>query len=374
MTARLSRLVSSIRDAVDQDGRPLDLDALLVVDETNVQYLTGFTGDSTWLWVRADGAATLLSDRRYETQLAAECPGLDAVIRPPDQSLVHLLGELISESTTRRVGMEADHTSVAAFRSWQQALGRLEFVPTSQLVEKLRAVKDEREIETIRRAVQIAERSFSSVMHQWTPRMTEQEVGFELEATMRRLGAAGVSFPPIVGVQPNGALPHYRPGDVPLASCHTLLIDWGAMVDGYASDLTRTLRRPDWTGPEADRFRRAYSAVLEAQQAAIDAIADGVSAADVDQAARRVLEASGLGEAFKHSLGHGIGREVHERPRLSPQSDHTLVAGMVVTVEPGVYFEGEFGIRIEDDILVTDGGCEVLSRLPKGLDDCPLVM
>lgn len=374
MTARLSRFVDSMRDAVDQDGRPLELDALLVVDETNVQYLTGFTGDSTWLWVPAEGPATLLSDRRYESQLAGECPDLVAAIRPPEQSLVQLLADVTSGGSTRRVGFEADHVSVAAFRSWNEELPEFDWVPTSQLVERLRAVKDDQEVHAIRRAVEVAERSFLSVMHQWTPRMTEREVAHELEATMRRLGASGVSFPPIVGVQPNGALPHYRPGDVPLGNCPTLLVDWGAMVDGYASDLTRTLHRPRETGAASDRFRSAYSAVLEAQQAAIETIADGVSAAEVDRAARRVLENSGLGEAFKHSLGHGIGRQIHERPRLSPQSEDTLVAGMVVTVEPGVYFEGEFGIRIEDDVLVTTDGCRLLGGLPKGLDDCPLVM
>ena len=165
-------------------------------------------------------------------------------------------------------------------------------------------------------------------------------------------------------------LPHYQPAETKLGEATTLLIDWGAKLDGYASDLTRTLHRE--TASAA--FRRAYAAVLEAQLAAIDAIRPGVSAKQVDQAARDVLRREGMDQAFKHGLGHGVGLQIHESPRMSSISDETLAAGMIITVEPGVYFDGDFGIRIEDDVLVTESGHEVLSQLPKGLDDCLLML
>ncbi len=187
---------------------------------------------------------------------------------------------------------------------------------------------------------------------------------------MRLLGAEGVSFAPIVAAGASGALPHYHPRNVVIGDASTLLIDWGACYCGYASDLTRTLHRDH----VSDRFRRAYEAVLDAQQAAIGAIGPGVAAKEVDSVARDVLRRAGLGEAFKHGLGHGTGLQIHEAPRMSSVSEETLATGMIITVEPGVYFEGDFGIRIEDDVLVTDQGHEVLSSLAKGLDDCRLML
>jgi Xaa-Pro aminopeptidase len=199
---------------------------------------------------------------------------------------------------------------------------------------------------------------------------SEREIAHELEAKIRFLGAEGCSFAPIVAAGAAGALPHYHPHDVVIGDATTLLIDWGANFRGYASDLTRTLHR----STASDRFRRAYDAVLSAQLAAIEAIGPGVPAKEVDSIARGVLGRAGLADAFKHGLGHGTGLEIHEAPRMSSISEETLVSGMIITVEPGVYFEGDFGIRIEDDVLVTETGREVLSQLPKGLDDCRLML
>jgi Xaa-Pro aminopeptidase len=187
---------------------------------------------------------------------------------------------------------------------------------------------------------------------------------------MRLLGAVGCSFAPIVAAGPAGALPHYQPDITKIGDSTTLLIDWGARLNGYASDLTRTLHRDS----VSDSFRRCYDAVVEAQLAAIERIGPGVAVQDVDEAARAVLKRAGIDGAFKHGLGHGVGLQIHESPRMSANSDETLASGMIVTVEPGVYFDGDFGIRIEDDVLVTDSGCEVLSQLPKGLDDCLLML
>lgn len=368
-TDRINRLCHSLTEL------ETEIDALLVTDETNVRYLSGFTGDSSWLLVRRSGAATILSDGRYEIQLRQECPNLPAMIRPPSQKINDLLVQAVcDDSTLTRIGMEADHVRVAMLGAWQEKMEEITWVETSGLVENLRAIKDAGEIATIRRSIVIAQQAFRAVTARFSSTKTEQDIHYELEAEMRRLGAAGVSFHPIVAAEPRGALPHYRPGNIPLGACRTLLIDWGAKVDGYCSDLTRTLHRPGTRSATSDRYAAAYEAVLESQLAAIAKIRDGVAAVDVDRAARSVLEKSGLGDAFQHGLGHGFGLEIHENPRLGPNSEETLRSGMVVTVEPGVYFEGEFGIRIEDDVLVTDSGCELLSDLPKGLDDCPLVM
>ncbi|WP_286763366.1 MULTISPECIES: M24 family metallopeptidase [Rhodopirellula] len=368
MTQRIERLVQSIAESDQQ------MDAILICSEVNVRYLSGFTGDSTWLLVRPDGKATLLSDRRYETQIADECPTLESAIRPPSQTLVALLAEYLADSSLKTIGFEADHVQVSTLHQWKEQIESVEWTQTSGLVETLRSIKDADELATIRRAISIAERSFLSVTNKLTPQTTELQIAHELEATMRSLGASGVAFDVIAGAEPNGALPHYRPHDIALADCRTLLIDWGARVDGYCSDLTRTLHKADVRSATSDRFEAAYQAVLESQEAAISAIRDGVEAIEVDRAARQVLQKAGLGDAFKHGLGHSFGLEIHEDPRMGPMSTDVLREGMVLTVEPGVYFEGEFGIRIEDDILVTADGFERLSTLPKGLDDCRLVV
>jgi Xaa-Pro aminopeptidase len=371
MPDRITRLAHALSEPeLDEHN----LDALLVVNETNVRYLCGFTGDSSWLLMHRDGTATVLSDGRYEIQLAEECPTLPVAIRPPSQKMGELLAEVVSSTSLKRIGIEAGHVRIAMLRDWQEKLPNITWAETSGVVENLRAIKDEGEIATIRRSVSIAQSAFRIVTANFSPMKTEQDIHYELEAAMRSLGAEGVSFHPIVGAEPSGSLPHYRPRNVPLGDCRTLLIDWGAKVDGYCSDLTRTLHRQGVKSANSDRFAAAYEAVLAAQLAAIDAIRDGVQAVDVDAAARNVLAKAGLGNAFKHGLGHSFGLEIHEDPRMGPSSTDTLRSGMVLTVEPGVYFQNEFGIRIEDDLLVTDNGCELLSDLPKGLDDCPLVM
>ncbi len=366
MTDRISRLAASLAD--------FDVDALLIVNEINVRYLSGFTGDSSWLLILPNATVTILSDGRYQVQLAQECPSLPAAIRPPGQKIGELFAEVASSQGLRRIGIEAGHVSIAMLRDWQEKLPEMTWVETSAVVENFRAIKDDSEIATIRQSIAIAQQAFRTVTANFKPTKTEQDIYYELEATMRQLGAEGVSFHPIVGAEPSGALPHYRPGDMPLGACRTLLIDWGARVDGYCSDLTRTLHRPGTKSANSDRFEAAYEAVLEAQLAAIATIRDGVDAVAVDAVARAVLAKAGFAESFRHGLGHGFGLEIHEDPRMGPASTETLRSGMVLTVEPGAYFEGEFGIRIEDDLLVTDTGCELLSDLPKGLDDCPLVM
>ncbi len=231
-------------------------------------------------------------------------------------------------------------------------------------------IKDAHEVEVTRQAVRMAQEAWLAMRGELSPELTERQLAYGLEAKMRSLGAEGCSFSPIVAVGPAGALPHYEPSDTRLGEGSTLLVDWGAKYQGYASDLTRTFYRDEPT----PAFRRAYEVVLAAQQAAIEALGPGVRCRDVDSAARQVITEAGMGEAFKHSLGHGVGLYIHESPRMSASSTDTLEPGMIVTVEPGVYFEGDFGIRIEDDVLITERGREVLSNLPKGLDDSRLIL
>lgn len=361
MNKRLQAVVDSLHQ--------LEVDALLVTDETNVRYLSGFSGDSSYLLVAASGT-TILSDGRFTTQIALDCPDLACAIRPPSQAMADLTRSVLNDSGAQRVAIESNHLSLAAFRDLEQACERITLVETSEIVESWRMIKDDAEIQRTRQAIQIAEQAIVAIMESLGDSDTERDVAYRIEAEMRCRGASGCSFPPIVACDGAGALPHYRPGKTKISSATTLLIDWGACYQGYASDLTRTYHRPG----VGDRFRTAYQSVLQAQLAAIDLIAPGVKTADVDAAARQVLDRTGFGEAFVHSLGHGTGLEIHEGPRISAASDQTLAAGMIVTVEPGVYFQDEFGIRIEDDVLVTESGCEVLSQLPKGLDDCRLIL
>lgn len=369
METRIDRL----RDRLLED-KESEANAILVTDEINVRYLSGFTGDSSWLLVDRDGTTTILSDRRYETQIADECPSLRAAIRPPTQKMPELLQEVVSDAKYRKLAFEAEHVSVAQLAGWEEALPDVDWLQTAGWVETLRLVKDASELATIERSIDVAQRTFQSVVPKITRRMTERDIAHEFEATMRHLGAEGFSFDAIIAVQPSGALPHYRPSGTSLEHCEGILIDWGASVDGYCSDLTRTLHVADGKLAKSERYRHAYETVLAAQLAAIDVIAGGAKARDVDAAARGVIEAAGLGDAFKHGLGHGFGLQIHESPRMGPMAEEVLLPGMVVTVEPGVYFEGDFGIRIEDDVLVTESGCRVLSDFPKGLSDSAMFM
>ncbi|MEC7677955.1 MAG: Xaa-Pro peptidase family protein, partial [Planctomycetota bacterium] len=363
---RINKLLDKMRQA--------GLDALLVTGEINVRYLTGFTGDSTYLVVSED-TPILLSDGRYESQIASQCPGFDVRIRSPSDLLPDLTRDVIQSvkgdgTGVPRVGLESNQLTLSSYRRLVSGISQIEFVETASVVEELRMIKDDSEIEITRRAVRIAQDAFSEVIKEIRGDWTELDVVYALEGEMRSRGAEGCSFNPIVGAGPGAALPHYQPQRRLIGGGNGLLIDWGALVEGYASDLTRTLRMSAST----PAFDQAHHVVLEAQMAAIETIRPGASTQSVDQAARQVLRKHGMEEAFKHGLGHGIGLFIHESPRMSAVGDDTLQSGMIVTVEPGVYFDGDFGIRIEDDVLVTETGYEVLSDLPKGLEDHQLLL
>ena len=349
-----------------RDCRGDGVDGLLVTDPTNVRYLTGFTGSSGAV-VLAAKTTLLVSDGRYEGQIAEECPGLDAHIRPHNKTLTEAVAEALGKAGLRRVGFEADHTSVSGLAALSDKLTRGELVPLAGKVEGLRAVKDPGELEHIRRAVAVAERAFKMFVALLRDTDTEKELADAMDNYLRRAGAVGSAFPPIVAVGDRGALPHAKPTSVMVGQGSKLLVDWGADL-GYKSDLTRTLRSPFGLPPlrknQSERaaypFEAVYEAVRLSHEAAVRELRAGVKAKDVDAAARRALtrhspKGIDLNDHFTHGLGHGIGLETHEGPQLRQNSEAVLEAGNVVTIEPGVYLPG-WGGGADRGRLPGDGG------------------
>lgn len=336
----------------------------LITNLTNVYYLTGFTGSAGWL-LMTDRHDLLLSDSRYATQIQEECPDLECDIRRADETLLLALTRVIKSLKSNTVYYEPESITKAAFDQLQASLQGLEFVVTDLPVESLRAVKDTAEIASLRQSIKINQQTFRAICSQLRADQTELEIAHQIEHQMRLFGASGVSFAPAVAVGQRAALPHAKPGNKHISDDSFFLIDWGTKFRGYASDLTRIVV----TAKIPPKLRKIYEIVLAAQQAAIDAIAPGQSLQAVDQAARKVIDQAGFGKQFGHGTGHGLGLEIHEKPFLSPIAEGTLTPGMVITIEPGIYLPGWGGVRIEDDVLVTEEGRELLSDLPRQLDD-----
>jgi Xaa-Pro aminopeptidase len=346
------------------------VDALVVSHLENARYLTGFSGSNA-LAVVTQYEAVFLTDSRYAIQAAAEVPGWEQVILPPGAIMSDAaVGVLRDLDLPPRIGFEADQLTVSAYEAIRKALGdgaAASLVPRMGLVEGVRQVKDAEEIVAIRRAVAVADACFDHVRAVARPGMTELALAWEMEKFMRERGASRLAFDTIAGSGPNSALIHGHPTDRVLGASgepELLLCDWGCVVDGYCSDITRTLV----VGGEPDaRQRDLYSLVLHVQLACLDAIRPGVLGKAVDALARDLFGQAGFGEAFAHSLGHSFGRYIHEPPQLGKRGETPLEPGMVLTVEPGVYLEGFGGVRIEDAVLVTETGCEVLTQSPKEL-------
>lgn len=354
---------SNRRERLRTEVMAHELDALLVSSLTNVAYLTGFTGDSASLLVGRD-RDVILSDGRFTTQLQQECPELEAFIRPSRQTMNQAIAQIVGSMAIRRLGFEAVALSVADHMTLLKALPAVDLVATNDRVELLRQVKDEFEVAAIREAIRFAEDAFAMTRAALRPGATEKEIADLLDANLRRCGATGSSFPPIVAVGMRAALPHARPTETArIGDDDFVLIDWGAAGRPYKSDLTRVVV----TGKVTPKFEKVYQTVLAAQERAIAAIRPGAKAHDIDAEARTVIEQAGFGRFFDHSVGHGLGMDIHEAPRLRKESQTILQPGMIITVEPGIYLPDWGGIRIEDDVLVTPEGCEVLTRLPKDL-------
>ncbi|MFJ6675647.1 M24 family metallopeptidase [Actinosynnema sp. NPDC091369] len=355
---------STRRAALRATLRDRELDALLVTNLLNVRYLTGFTGSNAALLVRADAdeAAVFCTDGRYLTQAAAQVPDLERVIdRPCDVALV----ERAVKAGAGRIGFESGHVTVDGLDALADAAAGAELVRAADLVERLRLVKDDAEVEALRMACAAADRALADLIEHGglRPGRTEREIARELESRMLDHGAAGPSFESIVAAGAHSAVPHHRPTDAVVRDGDFVKLDFGALVDGYHSDMTRTLV----VGRAADWQRELYQLVAAAQAAGRAALGVGTPFADVDAAARGVIEEAGRGDEFLHGLGHGVGLQIHEAPALSKAGDGTLLPGMAVTVEPGVYLAGKGGVRIEDTLVVREGAPELLTLTTKEL-------
>ncbi len=335
------------------------LNAFLVSAPPNIRYLCGFTGSSGLVLV-SDAGTTLFTDPRYTLQAAQQVPFSTRIATGP---LIAAAAEFLKRRKTRRIGFERNRISFETFDALRTALPDCVLVPVDSAVEDLRMVKTREEIDLIRQSVETNSRAFRRALKSFKPGMRESELAAEIDYQQRRAGAESSAFETIVAAGPRSALPHARPTPAKITGKAPLLIDMGAFENAYASDMTRTVH----IGKAPKRFKTLYNAVLEAQLAAIDAVKPGVTGAQVDAAARQVLESAGCGKEFVHSTGHGLGLEIHEPPRIGKKSKTVLQSGFAITIEPGVYFDGYGGIRIEDTVVVTDNGCEVLTPTSKEL-------
>lgn len=334
-----------------------ELDGLIVTSLPNVRYLTGFTGSNAIVLITRL-RAMLFTDPRYTIQAAAETKGSGVqamtVKRPLELTVVKKLKGL------RKVGFE---DGSIGFASWQLLAKAATLEPSKGLVETLRMVKSDDEIGAIRASVDTNSQAFAAALSRFRAGMTERDLAAEIDYQMRLLGAEKPAFETIVAFQANSALPHARPGEAKIDRNGLLLIDMGSFRGGYASDMTRCLH----LGTPGAKTRKLYNAVLEAQLAAIDTVRPGVKAGSIDKTARQILEKHGFAKAFVHSTGHGLGLEIHETPRIGKGDKTALAAGMAITIEPGAYLPGQGGVRIEDTVLVTPTGVEILTPTSKQL-------
>lgn len=351
-TARVRRL----RSRLAEDG----LDALLVTYPHDIRYLTGFSGEDSYALITRK-QFYIISDFRFQEELARWRSRATIVIR--QKAIIEATGELLADLKPGIVGVQGEHLSSASRASLAKKVGERKLRDTSGLLLSLRVTKDASEVSLIRRAAKIQEEALEAVLPLIRPGQGESLIAARLEYEMKSRGASGTSFETIVAARANGSKPHYRPGATRTGANTALLIDWGARLDGYCSDMTRTFALGRWPA----KLREAYGVVLEAHLAAIDAIRPGRTCGEIDSVARGIIERAGYGDCFGHGLGHGIGVDIHEQPRLAKGIQTALVPGMVVTVEPGIYLPGVGGIRIEDDILVTSRGSSNLCSLPKDL-------
>ncbi len=337
--------------------------AILITKPQDVRYVTGFTGDDSYALL-APAAATLITDGRFTEQAANECPDIERLVRTGP--IFPTVAQAAKTLRLRTLAVQGGHMTIQGRELLQKALGRVKIVPLTDILGPLRSVKDEGEVAVIRLAVRAAQEGFKALVAQgkrgWVGR-TERQIAAELEYRMRLAGADEASFETIVAVGPHSSLPHYRPGGARVQKDSFVLVDWGARVAGYCSDLTRVV----FAGRIPPQMAEVYEVVFRSQNAGRRACRSGVSAAAVDKAARGVIDAAGYGKEFVHGLGHGVGLEIHEAPGLSRLNPGRLRSGMVVTVEPGIYLPGVGGVRIEDDVLITPGGCQPLTSLPRDL-------
>jgi Xaa-Pro aminopeptidase len=335
-----------------------EIDALLVSQPENRRYLSGFTG-SAGLLVITPEQAMLATDSRYYEQVGREAPAFELV--KVQGRVSELLREVLADLGVKRLGFESQHLTVEQLNIFSKASEGVEWLPLENTVEKIRAVKDEDEIEALRRSAALNDDALAHLLEVIKPGMTELEAAWEIEVYMRTHGASKVAFDLIVAAGPNGAMPHARPGDQAIEAGAPVVVDIGCVLDGYCSDMTRTF----CLGEPGSRYLEVWNVVLQAQEAAEAVIRAGMTGVAVDAVAREVIVEAGYGDFFGHGLGHGVGLAVHEKPGASRLSEDTFEAGMSLTVEPGIYLPGEFGVRIEDLAIIGADGIEILSNTPK---------
>lgn len=336
------------------------LTALLLTDLRNIRYLCGFSGSEGVLLVSRDNA-WFLCDSRYTAQAAEEVQG--AEVRECGAVRIDTVASLANEYRLNRIGFEAAHTTVSAFRRMSERLSGIELVEIGSGLDEIRICKDHAEIEQLKSVASLSSLALTSVLSDIKPGVREVEIALALELEMRRRGAEGKAFDFIVASGERGAMPHGRASDKLIQSGELVTIDFGALKDGYHSDETVTVA----CGKPGIRAREIHAIVKSAHDLAIDAVRPGISCKDLDEVARSYIRDNGYGDYFGHGLGHGIGMEIHEMPTLSPRSSAVLEEGMAVTIEPGIYIPGFGGVRIEDTVIVTGGGCEVITSADKQL-------
>ncbi|PUA39955.1 Xaa-Pro dipeptidase [Paenibacillus elgii] len=348
--------IGRLRSLLEQKGLP----ALLITNATNRKYMTGFTGSAGYVLITAD-RAVLLTDFRYVTQASEQAAGYEIIEHGP--KVVESVHDLLRKWDIVKLGFEQTDLSYGTYSSYAEALGGIEFVPTGGLVELLRMIKDDEEIAIMQQAADLADRAFVHVLGLLKSGVKELDISLEIEMFVRKHGAASTSFETIVASGERSALPHGKASDKIIGTGEFVTLDFGAYYKSYCSDITRTVI----VGTPTDKHRDIYKIVLEAQMEALERIKPGMTGKEADAVARDVIKRYGYGDHFGHGTGHGLGMEVHEAPRLSVQGDVVLAPGMVVTVEPGIYLPGFGGVRIEDDIVITETGNRRLTQSSKDL-------
>jgi len=350
--------------------KELKLDGLLLTHPPDLAYLSNFSGEDS-VGLLTEKGFILVTDFRYHEQAGQEAGWLKLAMR--EGKMADALAKILINAKVHRVGFEANFTTFGQVHAVDKAVAAtecakpVELVPLEDVMTSIRKVKDDNEIDLIRKSVGIAEEAFDAIRSEIKEGQAENYLAGLLVFELRSRGASNSSFPVIVAAGSNSSLPHYRPGEKLIERDQPLLIDWGALYKGYCSDLTRTLM----VGRVNNRIKQIYKVVLEAQLAAIAFLRPGVTTRQADQVARDVIDRAGFAKEFGHGLGHGIGREIHELPSMRKiGGEEELRPGMVVTVEPGIYLPGEGGVRIEDDVLITHSGCEVLSNLDRSFEGC----
>ncbi|MDB4894961.1 MAG: Xaa-Pro dipeptidase [Firmicutes bacterium] len=338
-----------------------NLDAVLVYKPENRAYLSGFTGTAGWLLI-TPAKAWLITDFRYAEQAATQAPAFEVI--KPESTVAALLATLCEQHQINRLGIEGDYVTVDDYSAYEQALGERDLVSIAGTIETLRMIKDEAELTLMRRAAAIADETFSHILSYIKPGVAERDIAVEMEYKMKKLGAEGLAFDIIIASGVRSAMPHGVASDKQIAAGELVTLDFGAIYQGYCSDMTRTVM----VGEPSAQQREIYAIVLEAEKRGVAATRAGINGKELDEVCRGYIREHGYAEAFGHSTGHGVGRYIHEGPKLSVRGETDLLKpGMVVTIEPGIYLSGWGGVRIEDMVLVQENGCESFSKSPREL-------